>query len=616
MESGITKQANASKALEKAEGCVAESILANKLLFLWARGQLSATLIRELADCSIQDGASHRDLVAIAQTGNWGAQPGNVHRQVMNHFCSNVQLAASFDVWVPCTHPKTNKDALEKASIFLPHMMFAALGQNYPEVFSKLFGFGKGQLAEFWSQVAKTGDDKLKGHPMSLEKDWEKKTIPLFVHGDGVDYANNDNLLVFSWGCLASNLPTLLNHWLLACFPKSCGKKETWEAIWKHLHWSFEALACGRHPTVDPDGKPLGKGSVFFSMKGQLLHPEGLKGVLWSVIGDHEFFSNTLGLPHWASHFPCWECDAENFTPCTFGKGYKEICLEKQRFVLYTHEECVSDPWSDHALFKLPGVSSCMVRGDPLHILFCKGIYGHLMGGVLHYCCYYEGPGVRAAKKPWERLAVLFSQIQIHYAQQECKNRLTNLRLSMITDPTKPWSKHPVLDCKGGEARHLLPALIPVIQAIFADTMERCEVEMLRAATSLEKLVQLWDDIGICPTPAEYEQSLSLGGDFLKSYAWLNEWSLEKDRKSFHIVAKHHSFLHLLWNSKHLNPKLHWCFKGEDFVGQISRLTHSVSMGVSSTRLSSKVVGKYRILVHLFLTRSMQDMEEGYTDEI
>ena len=45
MESGISKQAKASKALEKAEG-VAESNLANKLLFLWARGQLSATLVR------------------------------------------------------------------------------------------------------------------------------------------------------------------------------------------------------------------------------------------------------------------------------------------------------------------------------------------------------------------------------------------------------------------------------------------------------------------------------------------------------------------------------------------------------------------------------------------
>ena len=41
------------------------------------------------------------------------------------------------------------------------------------------------------------------------------------------------------------------------------------------------------------------------------MHPKGFKGVLWSVIGDHEFFASTLGLPHWASHWPCWECDAE-----------------------------------------------------------------------------------------------------------------------------------------------------------------------------------------------------------------------------------------------------------------------------------------------------------------
>ena len=52
---------------------------------------------------------------------------------------------------------------------------------------------------------------------------------------------------------------------------------------------------------------------------------------------------------------------------------------------------------------------------------------------------------------------------------------------------------------------------------------------------------------------------------------------------------------------------MHWCWKGEDFVGQISRLTHSVSMGVSSFRLSSKVAPKYRVLTHLYLTRSMPD---------
>ena len=165
-ESGIQPKAKASTALEKAKDCETESVLANKLLFLWARGQLSATLIRELADCALADGANHRDLVAIAQAGNWGRQPGNVHKQIMSQFCASVDIAPSFDVWVPCTHPKTNKGALEKASIFLPHMMFAALGQNYPAVFSQLFGFGKGQLAEFWEQVAQSGDEKLKGHPM------------------------------------------------------------------------------------------------------------------------------------------------------------------------------------------------------------------------------------------------------------------------------------------------------------------------------------------------------------------------------------------------------------------------------------------------------------------
>ena len=112
---------------------------------------------------------------------------------------------------------------------------------------------------------------------------------------------------------------------------------------------------------------------------------------------------------------------------------------------------CFVYTWSDHALFKLPDTSSCMVRDDPLHILFCKGLYSHLIGSILHFCCYYEGPGTRTANK-------------------------TNLKLSMITDPGKPWSKHPILQ---GESRHSLPALTPVPQPAFADTTEICEVEKM-----------------------------------------------------------------------------------------------------------------------------------------
>ena len=189
---------------------------------------------------------------------------------------------------------------------------------------------------------------------------------------------------------------------------------------------------------------------------------------------------------------------------------------------------------------------------------------------------------------------------------------MTNLKLSMFTDAAKPWASKAFLDCKAGEAKHLLPALVPCLEKLFEGTTELCEQKMLTAASSLEKLVQLWCDAGTFLTPREFAKAMTLGKEFLDAYKWLNAWSLEKGRNSFAIVAKHHTFIHMLWNSKFMNPTKHWCFLGEDYVGHISKLAHSVSFGVSSTRLTLKICPKYRVLVHFLLTRNMDqdDLED------
>ena len=189
-------------------------------------------------------------------------------------------------------------------------------------------------------------DPKLSDHPLkkgfsSFEKSsWREKTIPIIIHGDGVEYHNRDSLMVWSWAPLLNQLPSLESHSLLCVWPKSCQVPETFQPIWTWLKWSFEALAKGYHPTVDPWGEPLKKG-VMQDMQGQPLHTKHYRCFVWSILGDQEFFSNTLDLPHWASHYPCHQCDCQNFDGADDGKHVKEIRMNHQKFILVSHKEAL-----------------------------------------------------------------------------------------------------------------------------------------------------------------------------------------------------------------------------------------------------------------------------------
>ena len=120
-----------------------------------------------------------------------------------------------------------------------------------------------------------------------------------------------------------------------------------------------------------------------------------------------------------------------------------------------------------HPIRTLPGVSSQMVKGDCLHILFSHGVLSHFLGSVLHTMVYYEGPGKRSAVPPADRLGKIFTHVQKHYSEQGCKSRMTNLKLSMIPDPKKPNATWASLDSKGAGCKHLAFALLPVVKEAF-----------------------------------------------------------------------------------------------------------------------------------------------------
>ena len=167
--------------------------------------------------------------------------------------------------------------------------------------------------------------------------------------------------MVYSWGSLLQQMSSQSSHFYIAGF--SCTLDGTWEEMMVWICWSFAALQHGYHPPHDPEGKPLKKDSPFFLEKGKPL-AHGLCGVLWVVQGDHEFFSNSLKLPHLGM------LSQEEAKPANM--CYKTLEKGKQA-------------WKRISTGVIPGLSTKMVRGDCLHILFVKGVLGHLLGSCIHY---------------------------------------------------------------------------------------------------------------------------------------------------------------------------------------------------------------------------------------
>ena len=588
------------------------SALVNKLLSLWSHGILSAKMCQELAHLAVLDGAKSQELSIMAGAGNWGQVPGNTHRDFLANFCRNNGLTKAFEVEVPVRDPKTSKLGTETAALFLPHMLFSDLALNYKEQFHKMFATE--QLEQFWANVRAVKDQRLTGHPITLDKRsgaYKKgvvdsdKTIPLFCHCDGVEFQTRDSLLVWNWGGLLSSFSSLASHLLITSFPKSCATDMTWRPLMKYIKWSLESLQDGFHPAVGPDQEPLPKGSIFEQLAGQPLTSDNYRGVVWSIQGDHEAYSNIWGLPHWQNRFPCWECDCQQpltkGEPCPPGKSFKVLKEEDQKFETVGYTEALTKGISAHALFGVEGLNIKMVRHDGLHVMFARGVCSHLCGSILHALCFLEGKGKQHVK-PTERLSLLFNEIQEDYKKNKATSRLTNLKLSMFCEPKSPHKDFPVLQCKASECKRLMFALVGVVKRLL-DKSNEMHKQMAQALASLASLVQLFDEAGMFLDKRTCAKANALAHTFFHSYSWLHEWAAKKDLYLFHITIKFHMLSHLIKSAADMNPKYTWNFRAEDYVGKVSTLGASVVHGVKTTKLSMKICAKYQVLLHLEMER-------------
>ena len=149
-------------------------------------------------------------------------------------------------------------------------------------------------------------DPKLRGHPMLLRRGWQRRAIPIVVHGDGGRFTNNNknSLMVVSWRPLLNprfGIGTFL-LWCLAKTVRASGTKhgiDSHHELWLLTVFLVNALYTGRYPETDHKGDlwPTGSEEAQRFASQERMFGGDLFLVVWSLTGDLPYLAEECGLP-------------------------------------------------------------------------------------------------------------------------------------------------------------------------------------------------------------------------------------------------------------------------------------------------------------------------------
>lgn len=323
---------------------VVQSLTVKELLKCWAWGEFSACQIQSIAHSALSDqkqlllkigGHSHnweqhleQDLVRMAGLGTSGKHKANCHRDLLE-WLGKPQMPTPFTVHIDARLQKATPKAKAKAlarpvtmkvpmKFVLPHEMFAFIFTWFRPVFNSLFlGSDTGDdavLKSWWMGVSERRDPRIQHHPMLRKPGWEKKGVPIAIHGDGVPCirvgrAGTKSLDAYSWhGLMGSQSTLFVKHYIISVFTASMTEK-TMDQVWMVISWSLHWLFQGVWPDRDHHGVMYDKNTAPGLIAGTQL-AGGYFGVPWMVKGDLKFFSDCLGMRNCNSNQPC------DFCPC------------------------------------------------------------------------------------------------------------------------------------------------------------------------------------------------------------------------------------------------------------------------------------------------------------
>ena len=311
-----------------------------------------------------------------------------------------------------------------------------------------------------------------------------------------------------------------------------------------------------------PD-RPYDSTSPEGQQAGNLL-ANGYFGVLWAVMGDLDYMASVLNLPRYSSAAnPCSLCRCSSVGVGTWtdnrpNAGWMEQCWTSATWLAW-------DGRSKCPLFSLPGVTALTVCLDYMH---CKylGMDQYMFGSDLYLLVHH----VLTFGTPQENLNHIWIEIKQYYGRCKtpCRFRYLN-RLSMFMRRNKTHK----LRGKAAEIKYFGVVLLWVWNKYMnqALAIHRQISLMLQMNLRMETILTLCRDCTVL-TDGYAEEFKQCAFDMAQLNSQVSEHFLEDEEANLFVVTtKLHMVMHCALLAKHINPRLVWCFSGEDMMkhGQI-----------------------------------------------
>ena len=411
--------------------------------------------------------------------------------------------------------------------------------------------------------------------------------FPLYLHADKVPVtkeASGIGVVVTSVIPILSQFGlTIDKHVMYAAYPDSIMLKQktpvrrniTGHPLAVALNWSLDVLEEGVSSPVDWNGDVMDStedaiagGDKFFCMR---------------MSADLEHYELDLELQHHAGgNRVCFKCIADRsdnpWTDFRPGAAYKSSCYDATTW-----------PMQSHPLFARnhdPFVASV----DWSHCME-KGVTGHAMGSFFKELIWGKQlvPGGSLDAQVIELNALKGD----FYERNQTPDRANYIALSNIANVKAPHQEYPFLNLGNfAKIRCLTPFAVEL--SIAHNSGSPRDVHRQELFHALDELYACVLGYGVTLSADELGHFTQTADALLMHYSWLaKHYEPDALPKLYNTVYKHHYVWHIAQEARFLNPRVTWTLSGEDFVGQIARITKGCTRGKPHKAVPRSLFDKY-----------------------